>query len=223
VGEPGGAAARPAFYAAGPGPWRDWWTLLHPPYTAWHLSYVVIGACLAPQVDVGLLLLTLAAFFLAVGISAHALVELGATARIPSDADRGHRGKPGCALACGAADRAGGPGLLPYLIIGPVLVIAYNAKPGAGSSTTTWASPCRGGVPAADRLRRADRRVARVGPAAGRGRGRRAVRRAARPEHPGPHDPAAVRARRGQDDSGLRSSVLHAPPSRGPGDSETHR
>ena len=81
MGEPGGTGAgsteagstgaRPAFYAAGPGPWRDWWTLLHPPYTAWHLSYVVIGACLAPRVDVGLLLLTLAAFFLAVGISAH--------------------------------------------------------------------------------------------------------------------------------------------------------
>ena len=44
------AAARPAYYAARPGGWRDWWTLLHPPYTAWHLSYVVIGAALAPQV-----------------------------------------------------------------------------------------------------------------------------------------------------------------------------
>ena len=43
-------AARPAYYAASQGGWRDWWTLLHPPYTAWHLSYVVIGACLAPRV-----------------------------------------------------------------------------------------------------------------------------------------------------------------------------
>ena len=40
--------ARPAYYAARPGGWRDWWTLLHPPYTAWHLSYAVIGAALAP-------------------------------------------------------------------------------------------------------------------------------------------------------------------------------
>ena len=43
--------ARPAYYAARPGGWRDWWTLLHPPYTSWHLSYVVIGATLAPRTD----------------------------------------------------------------------------------------------------------------------------------------------------------------------------
>ena len=30
-----------------PGGWRDYWTLLHPPYTMWHLSYVVMGASLA--------------------------------------------------------------------------------------------------------------------------------------------------------------------------------
>ena len=46
----GPLAGRPAYYAARAGGWRDWWTLLHPPYTAWHLSYVVIGASLAPQV-----------------------------------------------------------------------------------------------------------------------------------------------------------------------------
>ena len=39
---------RPAFYALSPGGWRDYWSLLHPPYTLWHLSYVVIGAALAP-------------------------------------------------------------------------------------------------------------------------------------------------------------------------------
>ena len=33
--------ARPAFYALAPGGWRDYVTLLHPPYTLWHLSYVV--------------------------------------------------------------------------------------------------------------------------------------------------------------------------------------
>lgn len=67
---------RPAFYAAGAGRWRDWWTLLHPPYTLWHLSYVAIGAGLAPRFDVVRLAATLAAFFLAVGIGAHALDEL---------------------------------------------------------------------------------------------------------------------------------------------------
>jgi hypothetical protein len=70
------AQARPAFYALAPGGWRDYVTLLHPPYTAWHLSYVAIGACLAPTLYEGRLAATAAAFFLALGISAHALDEL---------------------------------------------------------------------------------------------------------------------------------------------------
>jgi heme O synthase-like polyprenyltransferase len=68
--------ARPAFYALPPGGWRDYVTLLHPPYTAWHLSYVAIGACLAPTVDEGRLGAAAAAFFLGLGVSAHALDEL---------------------------------------------------------------------------------------------------------------------------------------------------
>jgi hypothetical protein len=68
--------ARPAFYALAPGGWRDYATVLHPPYTAWHLSFVVIGATLAPQVHWGRLAAGVAAFFLAVGIAAHALDEL---------------------------------------------------------------------------------------------------------------------------------------------------
>ena len=43
------AAERPAFYALASGGWRDLVTLLHPPYTAWHLSYVAIGAAMAPR------------------------------------------------------------------------------------------------------------------------------------------------------------------------------
>lgn len=68
--------ARPAFYALAPGGWRDYITLLHPPYTAWHLSYVVIGACLAPTLYQGRMWATVAAFFLGMGVSAHALDEL---------------------------------------------------------------------------------------------------------------------------------------------------
>ena len=68
--------ARPAFYALSPGGWRDYVTLLHPPYTAWHLSYVAIGACLAPTLDEGRLGAAAAAFFLGLGVSAHALDEL---------------------------------------------------------------------------------------------------------------------------------------------------
>ncbi len=70
------ARARPAFYALAPGGWRDYVTLLHPPYTAWHLSYVAIGACLAPTLYEGRLAAAAVAFFLAMGISAHALDEL---------------------------------------------------------------------------------------------------------------------------------------------------
>jgi hypothetical protein len=124
---------RAAFYAARPGGWRDWWTILHPPYTAWHLSYVVIGACLAPNVDAVRLVATLLAFFFAVGISAHALDEL--------------RGRPlGTTVPAGALKAAtvaglllalalGGAGiarvgavLVPFLVIGPFLVVAYNAE-----------------------------------------------------------------------------------------------
>jgi hypothetical protein len=68
--------ARPAFYALAPGGWRDYVTLLHPPYTAWHLSYVAIGAALAPRWRPGILGLALAAFFLGMGVAAHALDEL---------------------------------------------------------------------------------------------------------------------------------------------------
>lgn len=71
-----GTSERPAFYALAPGGWRDYWSLLHPPYTLWHLSYVVIGASLAPVLHVGWLGETLLAFFLAMGLAAHALDEL---------------------------------------------------------------------------------------------------------------------------------------------------
>jgi hypothetical protein len=67
---------RPAFYALAPGGWRDYVTLLHPPYTAWHLSYVAVGAGLAPRLDGWRLGATFAAFFLALGVGAHALDEL---------------------------------------------------------------------------------------------------------------------------------------------------
>jgi hypothetical protein len=53
-----------------------WWTLLHPPYTLCHLSFVVIGASLAGHLNTFRLLMTLLAFFLAVGVGAHALDEL---------------------------------------------------------------------------------------------------------------------------------------------------
>src|ERR1700683_5376134 len=67
---------RPAFYARGHGRVGDLLTLLHPPYTAWHLSYFALGAAVAPHLYVNRLLWGLAAFALAVGVAAHALDEL---------------------------------------------------------------------------------------------------------------------------------------------------
>ena len=127
------AAAKPAFYAAGPGRWRDWWTLLHPPYTAWHLAYVVIGATLAPRVQLAPLLATLLAFFLAVGLAAHALDEFHGRplrTQIPNlvlliVAGLGLAG----AVALGVAGTLRvGWALIPFLLAGPLLVIAYNAE-----------------------------------------------------------------------------------------------
>ncbi len=127
------AAARPAYYAARSGGWRDWWTLLHPPYTAWHLSYSVIGAALAPRVQTSRLIATVLAFFLAVGLAAHALDELRGRplrTRIPSAAlvavvVAGLLG----ALVLGVLGviRVGWT-LIPFMVAGPLLVIAYNAE-----------------------------------------------------------------------------------------------
>jgi len=70
------APQRPAFYALRRGGWRDFVTLLHPPYTAWHLSYVAIGAAAAPRFSGARLGASVLAFFLGVGLCAHALDEL---------------------------------------------------------------------------------------------------------------------------------------------------
>src|SRR5438034_502380 len=74
MAEPG--TVTPAFYARRGGRGADWWTLLHPPYTLWHLSYVVLGAAMAPAIDWTALAASVLAFFLAVGLAAHALDEL---------------------------------------------------------------------------------------------------------------------------------------------------
>ena len=124
---------RPAYYAARSDGWREWWTLLHPPYTAWHLSYVVIGAALAPHVDLTRLLATLLAFFAAVGLGAHALDELhGRPLRthIPSAVLVAVTvAGLTAAVALGVAGTARvGWLLVPFIVAGPLLVVAYNAE-----------------------------------------------------------------------------------------------
>jgi hypothetical protein len=125
-GEPVGSA----FYSLRPGGIRDYWTLLHPPYTAWHLSYVLLGAALAPSPDPRIVAGALLAFFLGVGVAAHSFDEL--------------RGRPlgtridarlliamgsvalAAAVALGvAAATALGPMFLAFVGVGAALVLLY--------------------------------------------------------------------------------------------------
>jgi ubiquinone/menaquinone biosynthesis C-methylase UbiE len=121
----------PAFYALPGGAlWRDAWTLLHPPYTAWHLSYVVLGAALAPVVHLERLVGTLVAFFLALGVGVHALDELNGRplrTRIPDGVLRvlgvaGIGSAVGLGvLAAAIVDRS----ILAFVAVGLALALAY--------------------------------------------------------------------------------------------------
>ncbi len=105
---------RPAFYALARGGWRDLVTLLHPPYTAWHLSYVALGAAAAPHLHADRLGAALVAFALAVGVSAHALDEL--------------RGRPlQTALNAATLKALAVAGLLAALIIGVAGILTVSA------------------------------------------------------------------------------------------------
>jgi hypothetical protein len=136
-------AVRPAFYALRAGGWRDYVTLLHPPYTAWHLSYVAVGAALAPRFHLDRMLWALAAFALAMGVAAHALDELNGRplrTRIPGPtlvalAVVSLAG----ALAIGiAASLAWGLGLLAFVACGAFLVPAYNLELFGGRFHSDW-------------------------------------------------------------------------------------
>ena len=126
-------SARPSWYALETGGWRDYVTLLHLPYTAWHLSYIVIGGCLAPIVAWGRLGAAVAAFALAVGIGAHALDELrGRPLRtsIPGSVLIGLAVVSiGAACAIGLAGAiAFEPWLAALVPVGVFLVLAYNLE-----------------------------------------------------------------------------------------------
>ena len=145
---------RPSFYALRPGGWRDYVTLLHPPYTIWHLSYVAIGAAIAPRFDWTKLGLLMAAFFLAVGIGAHALDELMGRplqTRIPNGTL-----KALAAVSIAGAIAIGILGairydlwLLAFVAFGAFIVAAYNLELGGGLfHDTVWFSLAWGAFPA---------------------------------------------------------------------------
>jgi hypothetical protein len=127
------AEDRPSFYALAPGGWRDYVTLLHLPYTAWNLGYVAIGAALAPVVSTERLVLALAAFFLAVGIAAHALDELNGRPLQTRISDRTLVALASVSLlgavAVGIyAAIAYTPWIALFAAVGAFAVVAYNAE-----------------------------------------------------------------------------------------------
>ena len=148
------AERKPAFYALASGGWRDYWTLLHPPYTAWHLSYVAIGAAAAPAFDGGRLGATVLAFFLGVGLTAHALDELRGRplqTRIPDDVL-----KAVAALGLAGAVAVGFVGavevswwLIVFVAFGTFIVVAYNLELlGGRFHSDAWFAAAWGAFPA---------------------------------------------------------------------------
>ena len=124
----------PAFYATGRrSTWRDVRAVLHPPYTLWHLSYVALGAMVVKHVNWTTLLATLVAFFLAVGIAAHALDELRGRplgTQLPSWLLTG-----AAVVGLGGAVTLGiigitrvGFGLLIFIVAGSFFVLAYDLE-----------------------------------------------------------------------------------------------
>jgi hypothetical protein len=125
---------RPAFYALRAGGWRDYVTVLHLPYTAWNLSYVALGAALAPHFRTGRMLWTMAAFALALGIAAHALDELNGRplrTKIRSGVlvVLGIAALAGaCAIGVWGAIEWDEPALLIFVAFGALVVPAYNLE-----------------------------------------------------------------------------------------------
>jgi len=128
---------RPAFYALRPGGWRDFVTVLHPPYTAWNLANVAIGAAVAPHLYGGRLLAALAAFLLGVGVCAHVLDELN--------------GRPlGGAVAIGVVGAVTiSLTVIPFVCAGAFIVLAYNLEWWGGRfHTAFWLAASWGAFPA---------------------------------------------------------------------------
>jgi hypothetical protein len=145
---------RPAFYALRPGGWRDLITVLHPPYTAWHLANVALGAAAAAEIHTDRFIATLAAFFLAVGIGAHALDELNGHPLKTRLSDRTLIGLAVCSLIGAIGIGIAGcfivsATLAPFVVAGGFIVLAYNLELFEGRfHTDFWFAAAWGAFPA---------------------------------------------------------------------------
>jgi hypothetical protein len=137
-----------------PGGWRDLVTVLHPPYTAWHLANVAFGAAAAAEIHTDRFIATLAAFFLAVGIGAHALDELNGRPLKTQLSDRTLIGLAVVSLAGAIAIGIAGcfvvsASLVPFVLAGGFLVVAYNLELFGGRfHTDFWLAASWGAFPA---------------------------------------------------------------------------
>ncbi len=145
---------RPAFYALSRGGWRDYVTLLHPPYTLWHLSYVAVGAGLASPFSWTRCAAAVVAFALAMGVGAHALDELHGRPLRTQIPDRTL-----WALAVTSVAAATAIGvfacvtwtwwLAPFVVAGAFIVVAYNLELFGGAfHSTLWFALAWGSLPA---------------------------------------------------------------------------
>jgi hypothetical protein len=145
---------RPAFYAVGAGRLGDVVALLHPPYTAWHLSYFALGAAAAPHVHAGRVAWGLAAFALAVGVAAHALDELHGRPLATRLSDRTLIALAASSLAGALAIGVGGivvvsAWLAPFVVAGALFLPAYNLELAGGRfHSDAWFAAGWGAFPA---------------------------------------------------------------------------
>jgi hypothetical protein len=145
---------RPAFYALRSGGWRDLVTLLHPPYTAWHLSYVALGAAAAHELHADRLLAALGAFFCGVGISAHALDELNGRPLATRLSDRALWGLALAGLVGAVTIGVAGvvivsPSLIGFVAAGAFILVAYNLELFGGRfHSDFWFAAAWGAFPA---------------------------------------------------------------------------
>ena len=134
---------RSASYALRPGGWRDYVTVLHLPYTLWNLSYVALGAAVAPHFHTVRMLWTMAAFALALGVAAHMLDELNGR---PLKTRIGSRTLVALSLislagACAIGIWAAftwGAGILVFVVLGAFAVPAYNLEWFGGRFHNAW-------------------------------------------------------------------------------------
>jgi len=135
---------RPAFYALRSGGWRDYVTVLHVPYTVWNLSYVALGAALAPHFRTERMVWTLVAFALALGVASHVLDEVNGRplrTQIPGVvlvALAVASLAAACAIGVWAAFAWHEHALLAFVVAGGLVVPAYNLEWFGGAIHNAW-------------------------------------------------------------------------------------